>query len=82
MGDEFELPVNFNGREFHFPVKLFNYGYVTKLEVDIENTKVIFEPDEERNWRALISQEELDKDKKLSNELLKAVAETISAITK
>lgn len=82
MEDEFMLPVTFNGKEMEFPARLLNYGYTFKLEVKIEETKVLFELDEERNWRALISLEELQNNKILNSDLLKAIAEVIKAITK
>ncbi len=82
MEEEFELPVTFNGKSLTFPAKLLNFGYTIKLEVEIEETKVIFEPDEERNWRALLSWEDLQANKKLNADLLKAIAEVILAITK
>ena len=50
--------------------------------MDIEGTKVLFEPDEERNWRALISFEDLQANKQLNRHLLKEIAEAIDAITK
>jgi hypothetical protein len=54
MNDEFYIPVSFEGRDYNFPARLLNYGYAIKLEVDIEGTTILFEHDEERNWRALI----------------------------
>lgn len=82
MHDSFEIPVTYKDNEYHFPATLLNYGYTIKLEVDVENTKVLFEPDEERNWRALISLEDIQSNKKLDAELLKAIAISIEAITK
>lgn len=82
MENEFELLVTFNGKDLTFPAKLLNYGYTVKLEIEIEDTIVLFEPDEERNWRALISFEEIQANKKLNPDLLKAMAEVIEAITK
>ena len=82
MEEQFELPVVFNKQELHFPAKLLNYGYSYKLEVEIEGTKVLFEPDEERNWRALIAAEEINTNKKISVDLLKAVASSIEDILK
>ncbi|MCX6319761.1 MAG: hypothetical protein NTW29_20960 [Bacteroidetes bacterium] len=79
---EFELPVLFNGTELAFPCKLYEYGYSSKIEVDIDGTKVMFEPDEERNWRALLSWEDLQANKQLNVELLKVIAETLDAIRK
>ena len=77
---EFELPVTFNGKEMEFQGKFLDYGYSSKIELDIEGTKVMFEPDEERNWRALISFDDLQSNKKLNADLLKVIAEAIDAI--
>ena len=82
MKDSFDLPVVFNNKELVFPGRLLNYGYSSKIEIDIDGTKVLFEPDEERNWRALISYEDVQANKKLNLELLKAVAGAIEDITK
>lgn len=81
MMEDFTIPVNYKGKEYQFPAKMLNYGYVVKLQVTIEGTELIFEPDEERNWRALISFEEVQANKKLDTELLKAIAEVIAATT-
>jgi hypothetical protein len=82
MDDSFELLVTYNNKELHFPARLLQYGYTAKLEVDIERTKVLFEPDEERNWRAVISYEDVQANKKLNAKLLKAIAESIETLTK
>lgn len=82
MVDGLLLPVHFNGADLEFPAKLLTSGYTVKLEVDVNGTTVLFEPDEERNWRALISFEDLQANKKLDGELLKVIAEKIEEITK
>jgi hypothetical protein len=82
MEEGFELPVVVNNTEHSFPARLLNYGYSYKLEVDIDGTKVIFEPDEEQNWRALITNEDLAANKKINTDLLKAIASSIEAILK
>jgi hypothetical protein len=82
MENEFLLPVTFKGKELEFPARLLNYGYSSKLEVELDGIKVIFEPDEERNWRVLISYEDLVANKNISRELLEAVAGVIQEITK
>jgi hypothetical protein len=82
MDEGFELPVSFNKKELSFPVRLLNYGYSYKLEVDIDGDKILFEPDEERNWRALVAYEEINTNKKINIELLKAIALSIEEIMK
>ncbi len=82
MNDAFYIPVSFGGLDYNFPARLLNYGYTIKLEVDIEGNTILFEHDEERNWRALIPFDEIPAAKKTNAELLKAVAEAIEEITK
>ena len=82
MDDLFELPVSFNNTELNFPARILNYGYSYKLEVDIDGTKLLFEPDEETNWRALIAYEELTANKKINVRLLQAIAWSIEEVLK
>jgi len=82
MEEEFQLPVTFNNKELNFPARLLNYGYSYKLEINIEGTKVLFEPDEERNWRALIEEKDIIANKKISAELLREIASAIELIMK
>ncbi len=79
---DFELPVIYNNKELVFAGKFLDYGYSSKIEIEIEGTKVLFEPDEERNWRALISFEDLQANKKLNQDLLKTIAEAIDELRK
>jgi hypothetical protein len=80
--EEFELPVFYNNQQSNFPARLLTYGYSYKIEVDINGTKVLFEPDEERNWRALIAYEEIEKNKNIDKGLLEAIAECIEEVLK
>jgi hypothetical protein len=82
MEEDFSLPVLFENKEHHFPARFLNYGYSSKLQVDVYGTNVLFEPDEERNWRALISYEDVQANKKLDKDLIKAIAEAIEELTK
>ena len=82
MNKEFILPVQFKEETLRFPARLLNYRYGYKLEIEIEGTKLLFEPDEEGNWRVLLSYEELQSEKKFNPELLKRIAEAIEEITK
>ena len=80
MEEDFILPVTFNDDEIELPARLLAYGYSFKIEVDINDTKVQFERDEERNWRALISYEKVQANRKLNEELLKAVVVTLHTL--
>ena len=82
MDDGFLLPVILENEKMSFPAKIVQYGYVVKLEVEIEGTVVTFEPDEERNWRAVMGFEDLISGKKVKRELVEAIAYVIGEITK
>lgn len=82
MDEAFDLPVLYNNRQINFPAQLLAYGYSYKIEVDIAGTKVYFEPDEERNWRALVAYEEAGTNATISGDLLEAIAATIGDIVK
>ena len=53
MNEDFELPVDHNGRELFLPARFLRTGYSYRVEVEIYGQTVMFEPDEEREWRAL-----------------------------
>jgi hypothetical protein len=78
MDESFDLPVNYNGNELLFPSRLQQTGYTHRIVVDVYGQEVFFEPDEERNYRAIVDPETLNKD--LSAGLLKAIAEGIEAV--
>jgi len=82
MVEDFKIPVLYNNQRLNFPAQLVRYAYSYKIEVDVEGTLVYFEPDEERNWRALIGQEEVAVNRNLNRELLKAIASSIEEIVK
>ena len=52
------------------------------IEVEIEGTPVVFERDEEGNWRAVMGYEDLVAGKKVKKELLIKVADVIEEITR
>ncbi|WP_207492312.1 hypothetical protein [Aridibaculum aurantiacum] len=54
MDDTIEIPITCKGKEYSFAAKLIKYGYIHRIEVDIDGVQVLFEPDEERNYRAII----------------------------
>lgn len=65
-----------------FNARLQLAGYIYKIEVDVNNTPVFFEKDEEGEWRALVTEQHLDKNKTVSKEVLQAIADYIDFITK
>ena len=71
------MEVDFKGKKRTYEAELRVFGYTYKIAMMIDDTEVLFEPDEERNYRAVIPYEALPK--KLDHELLKAIADELEA---
>ena len=77
MSDPFDLPVTFNGKELLLPAELLPMGFSYKIKVTVEGIDVLFEPDEEKNYRATVSNDDRDKASKLNKELLQVISEAL-----
>ena len=71
MDEKFQLPVTYKGEELALNTSLLVTGFTHKLVVEIGAQEVIFEPDEDRNYRAIIPYEEISKHKNIYQGLLK-----------
>jgi uncharacterized metal-binding protein YceD (DUF177 family) len=80
MDEDFELPVQHEGKELLFTSRLLHYGYLHRFEVEVNGQKVLFEPDEERNYRAMVDPLEVDRMKKKDIDLLQAIAEALQSL--
>ena len=80
MEEQFELPVKYKGEELMLNASLIFTGYTHKFSVDINGQIIIFEPDEERNYRAVIPYEDINNHKNIDKELLQVIGEAIEAI--
>lgn len=82
MEDQFDLPVEYNGKEYLFPTILIVTGYTHKFMVKASGQNIIFEPDEARNYRAVIPYEDIAREKTIDQGLLKAIAGVIEDLVK
>ena len=81
MNEEFDLSVVFDNKQYHFKTKLLQFPLTHKFQVDVNDIEVLFEPDEERNYRAVLP-ENADDQKPPDIELLKAIAGELEAAFK
>jgi hypothetical protein len=81
MEEGFELPVDYKGAEQSFPAKLVRRGYIYQIEVEVADTLVAFEKDEEGAWRAMLTEADLFSNKKLDRELLESIIASLEAIS-
>ena len=73
MDKSFEIPVVYKGQELLFKGELLVYGYSYKIQVEVNGSLILFEPDEERNFRATINSENVQDGTKIDIELLKYI---------
>jgi hypothetical protein len=78
MDEPFFLPVTFKGVEYSFEALLKRRGYVAVLEINVHDVLVIFERDEQGDWRAILPEDQAGKAPDV--ELLRAIGETIEQI--
>ena len=78
MDDVFDLPVLYKNEELLFPARLQQTGYTHRFEVDVYGTMVYFEPDEERNYRAVLDPSQVEKSVPL--DLLQAISTGIETV--
>lgn len=52
--DHFDLDIEYRGQTKTFHGTFSQYGYSYRFMINVEGSEVIFEPDEERNLRAIV----------------------------
>ena len=82
MDYDLEVPVTYKNQELIFFAKFIQFGYSYKFEVDVNGIIVFFEPDEERNFRAIIDPTIDHGNHKIDKELIQLIAEEMEAILK
>lgn len=82
MDERFLLEVTYKGEVLKYDAELRNFGYINRVVVDVDGLLVQFELDDESNYRALVSPEQVQsKDNKLEVGLLQAMAEKLEAMS-
>ena len=74
MDNEFELPIEYNGKEQIFQATLIVQGYTHKFKITVNDVDIFFEPDEQKNYRAVLNYGDDLPEKKIDLELLKTIA--------
>lgn len=77
MPETFDLPVWYKEKEIMLPAELQAWSTSHRIIVYIGDFPFTFEPDEERNYRAVVPIEDRAKAEKVDQELLQVVAETL-----
>ena len=78
MSEPIEIPVKYKGEEQLIQAELLQRGYIHGFQVMINDVPVLFEPDEERNYRVMIDETKYDKSK-VDLGMVKAIVETLES---
>jgi hypothetical protein len=74
MDESFDIPVTYKGKEYLFPATLNSAGYSYRIQVDVFGNSLRFEPDEERNFRAVLGNSDLQHADKVDRSLIEEIA--------
>jgi hypothetical protein len=82
MEEIFILPVKHQGKTMEFEARLVVLGYTHKFLVDVNGTEVVFEPDESREYRAILKDPEGQfGSRQMDSSLLEAIRDVILSIS-
>lgn len=79
MEEGFKLNVSYKDREYELETKFVRIGYIHQFHVSIDNSTLIFEFDEERNYRVIDAANSV---KQYDSGLIEMIVEKISSLHK
>ena len=71
--ESFSLPVENRGREIVYEGRLVRWGYSYRIHINVDGEDLIFEPDEERNFRAIVMGDQA----RFSRDTIEAIADAL-----
>lgn len=80
MEHYFELPVTYKGEEHSFKGRLTTFGYVYKFYIVVGGRELVFEKDDEGEYRVLIEGD--DKNRAVDPGLMQAIIDALAALSK
>ena len=82
MDYDIEVPVIYKNQNLISYAKFIQFGYSYKFEMEVNGILNSFEPDEERNFRAMIDPLIDYGNQKIDKELIQLIAEALAAMLK
>jgi hypothetical protein len=80
MSDHVLITVPYKGEEKEIEVELRQVGYTHRFIALLDGVEVYFEPDEERQYRAIIPPEQAEQGHKIDPVLLQAISQTLHEV--
>jgi hypothetical protein len=82
MSESFILELSFQNKTYELEAGFQRYGYTYQIAVIIDGLTVLFEPDEEGSYRALVNPEQIEESKILSIGLLQVITQKLEELAK
>ncbi|MFA6057854.1 MAG: hypothetical protein WC756_06635 [Taibaiella sp.] len=82
MDDSFTITINYENKDYNFESLIVPQGFIHKIVVEVEGIPITFEPDEERNYRALVPEGAQIKNTTTFVGLLRAISSYLESILK
>ncbi len=79
MEETFQILVTYRGKELQFDAQLLQFGYIRKIQVDVNGIIVFIEKDDEGNYRAVIN--DLQSENKIDKTLIKTIVESLQTLS-
>jgi hypothetical protein len=80
MSRQFELSLHIGIRHYRVQVLKQEWGYTHRFAVSIEDTGLLFEPDDERKYRAILMPGQSKPLQDFDQQLLEAIAKELEKI--
>lgn len=80
MDEKIIIEIEIGNRKFAFDCSLQATGYTHKIQTSINGINITLEPDEERNYRAIISNEGVSRLKDIERQAIKELIEKLENI--
>lgn len=78
--DALEIPVTYRNENLLFPAQVIFSGYTHKIQVNVNDQLFVFEPDEERNYRAIWDPTQLTNGPQPDVALLQRIAAVLDSV--
>jgi hypothetical protein len=80
MDEQIDFPVTVNGETVHVTAKVLSFGYTYKLSIMVNELEVLFEPDEQRTYRAILA-DPAKVPSKADISMIGAIADTLNGMS-
>lgn len=81
MENAFTIEIDVDGEQMIFDARLDNIGFVHKIYINVSAVDVVFEPDEERSYRAIVKPAQISSLTEKDKQIILAIGEELGRIS-